>query len=435
MLLIRNGRVIDPAQGIDDIFHILVKDGRIKDIQSVAQEVESGKIKDKEPCSGDCQLVDARGLIIVPGLIDIHTHLREPGYEYKETIKTGCEAAAAGGFTSVFCMANTDPVNDNPKVTDFILEKAKKEGCVNVFPVGAVTQGLRGETLTGMGELKKAGVVAISDDGRPLKNIKIARLALECAKNCDLPLISHCEDPNLAGDGVMNEGSVSVDLGLKGIPSAAEETMIARDISLAESTGGILHIAHVSTAGSVRLLREAKRRGIKISAETAPHYFCLTEEAVKEYGTNAKVNPPLRTKVDIEEIKEGLRDGTIDVIATDHAPHSEREKSREFSLAENGMVGLETAVPLSLKLYHEGLLSLMELFRKLTVNPARIFKLDKGKVKVGSDADLTIIGPEAEAVINKWRFKSRGRNTPFDGWRLKGKVVKTVVGGKVIFAG
>ena len=434
MLLIRNGRIIDPAQGIDGIFHILIKEGKIKEIISVKQEMPDSKIKSSNPCLNDNQLIDARGLIVAPGLIDIHAHLREPGYEYKENIKTGCAAAAAGGFTTIFCMANTDPVNDNPTVTDFILKKAGKVGCVNVFPVGAVTRGLRGETLTDMGKLKKAGVIAVSDDGMPLKSIRIARLALELARKFDLTIISHCEGPIIKEDGPIDEGSVSAGLNLKRVSPATEETMVAREISLAELTGGSFHIAHVSTAESVKLLRAAKSRGVNITAETAPHYFTLTDEAVKKYGTNAKVNPPLRTKADREAVREGLRDGTIDVIATDHAPHSESDKDREFFLAENGMVGLETAIPLSLKLYHDGLLSLIELIKKLTINPARIFKLNKGTLDVGSDADLTIIDPEAKVVINKQDFRSRGKNTPFDRWRLKGRVIMTIVDGKVIFS-
>ena len=322
MLLIKNGRVLDPANGIDDQLNILVDNGTILEISHSEFKKEGEEDKAK--------VIDARGMLVVPGLIDMHVHLREPGHEYKETIKTGCQAAAAGGFTSIACMPNTDPVNDNKSVTEFILDRAKREGCVSVFPVGAITKGLLGETLAEMGELRAAGAVAVSDDGKTVKNSELMRRAMEYAKTFDLLVICHCEDSDVVAAGVMNEGFTSTRLGLKGIPPAAEEIVVARDILLAELTGCRIHIAHVSTEGSVRIIREAKLRGVNVTAETAPHYFSLTEEFLTSFNTSLKVNPPLRSARDVEAIKEGLKDGTIDVIATDHAPHSSLEKDIEF---------------------------------------------------------------------------------------------------------
>lgn len=425
MLLIKNGRVLDPANGIDDQLNILVDNGTILEISHSEFKKEGEEDKAK--------VIDARRMLVVPGLIDMHVHLREPGHEYKETIKTGCQAAAAGGFTSVACMPNTDPVNDNKSVTEFILDRAKREGCVSVFPVGAITKGLLGETLAEMGELRAAGAVAVSEDGKTVKNSELMRRAMEYAKTFDLLVICHCEDSDVVAGGVMNEGFTSTRLGLKGIPHAAEEIIVARDILLAELTGCRIHIAHVSTERSVRIIREAKSRGVKVTAETAPHYFSLTDELLTSFNTNLKVNPPLRSAKDVEAIKEGLKDGTIDVIATDHAPHSSLEKDIEFDYASPGMVGLETALPLALKLVTEGIVSLPELVAILTFRPAHILGIPKGTLSPGSEADITVIDPSQEHTLGVSNFKSKSKNSPFDGWPVRGKVLSTLVKGKVVY--
>jgi dihydroorotase len=418
-LLIKNGHIIDPANRVDEKLDILVSDGKI------AKLGKPGSIS-----ADSAQVIDAAGKLVVPGLIDMHVHLREPGFEYKETIATGTAAAQAGGFTSVCCMPNTNPVNDNRSVTEFILSQAK-EAPARVFPIGAITKGSKGEELAEMGELFAAGCCAISDDGKPVVNAAIMRRALEYSKIFDMLVIAHCEDSTLAAKGVMNEGAVSTELGLRGIPRAAEDVMTGRDIALAEHTGARLHIAHVSTAGSVRMVRDAKARGVKVTAETCPHYFSLTDEAVRGYNTMAKMNPPLRTADDVAAIKQGLQDGTIDVIATDHAPHAADEKSGEFDYAPFGIVGLETALGLTLKLVDEGVLSLTAAVRKLSTNPAAILKIGKGTLAVGADADITIIDPIAEWIVDASQFKSKSRNTPFDGWKLKGKAVQTFAGGRL----
>lgn len=424
MLLIKNGRVIDPSGDIDDHLDILVDQGKIVKLR------RSGDKEEKE--SEVVQIIDARDKVVVPGLIDMHVHLREPGYEYKETIKTGCQAAASGGFTSIACMPNTSPINDNQSVTEYILDKAKREGCVNVFPVGAITKGLEGEFLAEMGELRNTGVVAVSDDGKSVINGELMRRGMEYARNFNLLVICHCENPDLVAGGVMNEGFTSTRLGLKGIPNAAEETIVARDIILAEMTGCRVHIAHVSTEGAVRIIREAKSRGVNVTAETAPHYFSLSEEALESFDTNFKVNPPLRSARDVEAVKEGLKDGTLDVIATDHAPHSSLEKDVEFDYASSGLVGLETALPLALQLVKEKVLSLSELITKFTVNPAKILNISKGRLKPGNDADITIIDVSLKNRVDVNQFKSRSRNSPFHGWELEGGAVFTIVKGKVI---
>jgi len=416
-LLIKNGHVIDPANRIDEKLDILVSGGKIASVS------KPGSI----PGNG-AQLIDASGKLVVPGLIDMHVHLREPGFEYKETIATGTSAAKAGGFTSVCCMPNTNPVNDNRSVTEFILSQARY-AAARVFPIGAITKGSKGEELAEMGELRSAGCCAVSDDGKPVMNAAIMRCALEYSKIFDMLVISHCEDSALAAKGVMNEGIVSTELGLRGISRVAEDVMTARDIALAELTGGRLHIAHVSTAGSVGMLRDAKARGVKVTAETCPHYFSLTDEAVRGYNTMAKMNPPLRIADDVDAIKQGLRDGTLDVIATDHAPHAADEKAGEFDYAPFGIVGLETALGLTLKLVEEDVLPLTEAIRKLTANPGGILKIDKGSLSAGSDADITIIDPGLEWIVNSSEFKSKSRNTPFNGWKLKGRAVQTIVGG------
>jgi dihydroorotase len=370
-------------------------------------------------------------MLVVPGLIDMHVHLREPGYEYKETIATGTAAAKAGGFTSVCCMPNTKPVNDSRAVTEFILSQAAKEGSVNVFPVGAITKGSAGQELAEMAELRDAGCVAVSDDGKPVMSAAVMRRAMEYSTIFGIPVISHCEDASLSAGGVMSEGFVSTELGLRGIPPAAEDVMVARDVALAELTGCRLHIAHVSTAGAVRIIRDAKSRGVKVTAETCPHYFTLTDDAVRGYNTMAKMNPPLRTAADAAAVKQGLADGTIDVIATDHAPHARDEKSVEFDVAPFGIVGLETALGLSLALVHEGVLSLADLLRKFTVNPAAILGIAKGTLSVGADGDVTIIDPRGEWKVDPSQFHSRSKNTPFEGFVLKGKAVRTIVAGRV----
>jgi dihydroorotase len=421
-MLIKNGRVIDPLSGTDDTLDILVDQGRI---------VSVGRDMDKSN-SEISQTIDARGKIVVPGLIDMHVHLREPGCEYKETIKTGCQSAASGGFTSVACMPNTNPVNDNQSVTEYILDKARREGCVNVFPIGAITKELKGESLAEMGELKNVGIVAVSDDGKSVRNSELMRRGMEYARNFNLPVICHCEDSDLVAGGVMNEGFTSTRLGLKANPGSAEEVIVARDILLAELTGCKIHIAHVSTAGSVRIIREAKSRGVTVTAETAPHYFSLSEEALESFDTSLKVNPPLRSARDVDAIKEGIKDGTLDVIATDHAPHSSLEKDVEFDYASPGMVGLETALPLALRLVKEKVVSLSELILKFTANPAKIMGIPKGTLSPGADADITVIDTTVKKKVDMNQFKSRSRNSPFHGWELEGAVLYTIVKGKVV---
>ncbi len=418
-LLIKNGHVIDLANKIDEKLDLLVADGRI------AKLGKPGSIKAN---GGD--VIDAGGKLVVPGLIDMHVHLREPGFEYKETIETGTAAARAGGFTSVCCMPNTNPVNDNRSVTEFILGRAK-ESSARVYPIGAITKGSRGEELAEMSELHAAGCHAMSDDGKPVMNASIMRRAMEYSKIFDLLVISHCEDTSLSDKGVMHEGTVSTELGLRGIPRAAEEVMTGRDIALAELTGARLHIAHVSTAGSVRMVRNATARGVRVTAETCPHYFSLTDEAVRGYNTLAKMNPPLRSAEDVAAIREGLKDGTIDVIATDHAPHAADEKEGEVDYAPFGIVGLETALGLTLRLAEEGILTLAEVIRKLSVNPSGIMRTGKGTLSAGSDADITIIDRDFEWTVDVSQFKSKSRNTPFNGWKLKGRAVQTIVGGRI----
>ena len=421
-LLIKGGRVVDPANGVDEILDILVEDGIIAELNSGIDAQEKG-----------ADVIDAQGKTVVPGLVDMHVHLREPGYEEKETIETGCLAAVAGGITTVACMANTLPVNDNASVTRFILQSARAVGTIDVLPVGAVSKGLKGEEFVEFGPMKEAGVVAFCDDGNPIMDSELMGMALESSRKWRLPILSHCEDLNLSRGGVMNEGDLSRELGLKGIPRAAEEVMVARDIILADLTKGKLHICHVSTAGSVELIRRAKLRRVPVTAETAPHYFTLTEEAVRDHGTNAKINPPLRTHLDLKAIKEGLRDGTIDAIATDHAPHDEASKAMDFSRAPSGIIGLETALPLTLRLVDEGVLSMDGAIAKLSTNPSKILGLNRGTLSKGSQADVTIFDGEREFVVQKAAFRSKSRNTPFDGWKLKGVVELTIAGGRIVY--
>jgi len=378
-------------------------------------------------------MIDVKGRLVLPGFVDLHVHFREPGFEYKETIQSGSAAAVAGGFTTVCCMPNTNPVNDNQAVTEFILERSRLAGLANVWPVGAITKGSEGKELAEIGDLRRSGCVAISDDGRPVMNSLVMRRAMEYALAFDLTVVDHCEDLHLAEGGCMNEGLVSTELGLPGIPSAAEDVMVARNLSLSELTGARLHLAHISTAGSVRMVREAKARGIKVTAEACPHHFTLTEDVVRGYNTHAKMNPPLRTRDDVRAIKEGLRDGTIDAIATDHAPHATQEKQQDFTEAPFGIVGLETALSLTLGLVEEGVLSLEQAVEKLTSAPAAVFGLKKGTLAVGADADVAIVDQQAEWEVDPGKFRSKSRNTPFVGWKVKGRVLTTIVGGRVVF--
>lgn len=422
-ILIKNGHIIDPSQDTDAIGDILIEDGKIKEIRL------RPSLLDLEPSL--FEIIDASGLYVLPGLVDMHCHLREPGFSHKETIKTGTLAGLRGGFTTLCCMPNTDPVNDNETVTEFILRKAFAEGACYVYPIGAITKGQKGEELAEMGKMQAAGCIAFSDDGRPVMNSLIMKRALEYSKAFDVPIISHAEDLYLSEGGVMNEGKVSTELGLRGIPGEAEEIMIARDIMLARLTGGRLHIAHVSTRRGVELIRKAKEDGIGVTAETCPHYFTLTEGAVNGYNTNAKVNPPLRTEEDVAAVIEGLKDGTIDVIATDHAPHHRDEKLQEFDKAPSGISGLETALSLSLTLFHKYHMSLMELFRKLTFNPARILKIPVCSLKPGSKAEIAIIDLNREFRVNTEDFISLGKNNPFEGWLLRGITVITISKGAI----
>jgi len=418
-LVIKSGYVIDPSQSLEGIFDVLVENGVIKAID-VNIDVE------------EAEVIHAQGKIVTPGLIDVHVHLREPGFEYKETIHTGVKAAVAGGFTAVCCMANTNPVNDNQEVTRYILKKATECGLARVYPIGAVSKQLKGEELACIGELKEAGVVALSDDGNPIVNSGFLRRALEYAKYFNLPIISHAEDRSLAPAGVMNEGKISTLLGLPGIPAISEEIMVFRDIKLAELTKWHIHIAHVSTAGSIELIKKAKEKKIKVTAETCPHYFTLTEEAVKEFNPNTKVSPPLRTAADLEAIKQALKEGIIDIIATDHAPHQALEKEVPFEQAPSGIIGLESALPISLKLVEEGVLTWSQLVTKMSYAPAKVFNLPGGSLKPGNLADITIIDPNLSYKIDVTQFYSKGRNCPFNGWEVKGKAIITIIGGNIV---
>ena len=416
-LTIRNGRVIDPANRVDAVRDVCVRDGKIA----------------AEPAPG-APVLDAKGLVVTPGLIDLHVHLREPGRSDKETIETGTRCAACGGFTSVVCMPNTSPVADNTGTIAFIKQRAAEVGCVNVFPTGTISKNIEGAELAPIGSLKRAGVVAITDDGHCVQNNELMRRALEYAKMFDLPLMDHCQDNNLVSDGVMHEGYWSHLLGLKGWPSVGEEIIVARNIMLAEQTDWHVHCQHLSSAGSVHLVREARKRGVKISAEACPHHFTLTDENCKGFDTNYKMNPPLRTQRDIEAVLEGLADGTIEVVCSDHAPHCAFEKEVEFDKAPFGILGLETELALSLMaLVHKKLLTLPQLVEKFTTGPARLLRLDKGTLSAGADADITIMDPAREWVYDVNQTASKSRNTPFHGWTLKGKAVATIVGGRVVW--
>jgi dihydroorotase len=419
-ILIKGGRVIDPGRqnGVADV---LIDQGKIAAV-GVNLRAPAGST-----------VIQAHDRLVLPGLVDLHVHFREPGFEYKETIQSGSASAVAGGFTTVCCMPNTSPVNDNQAVTEFIIDRARAAGLANVLPIGAITKGSEGKELAEIGDLRRSGCVAISDDGRPVMNSLVMRRAMEYAIAFDLAVVDHCEDLHLAEGGCMNEGLVSTELGLPGIPAAAEDVMVARNLALSELTGARLHLAHISTAGSVRMVREAKARGINVTAEACPHHFTLTEEVVRGYNTHAKMNPPLRAWRDVQAIKEGLRDGTIDVIATDHAPHATQEKQQDFTEAPFGIVGLETALPLTLALVEEGVLSLEQAVRKLTSGPAAAFGLAKGTLAVGAEADVVLVDPNEQWEVDPTKFRSKSRNTPFAGWKVKGRVMTTVVGGRVVF--
>jgi dihydroorotase len=422
-IVIRGGTVVDPASGIQERRTVLVRDGLIERVVPPEEGLEVP----------DAECVEAEGCRVLPGLIDMHVHLREPGYEYKETVESGTRAAVAGGFTAVACMANTNPVNDSGAVTEYIRERAASTGLARVYPIGAVSKGLQGEQLAEIGEMHQVGIVAVSDDGMPIMDGGLMRRALEYTAMFGLPVIVHEQDTCIAGDGVMHEGAMSLRLGLKGIPAAAEEAMIARDLALLERTGGRLHIAHISTAGAVELVRQAKQRGLAVTAEATPHHFTLTESAVDGYNTNAKMNPPLRTPHDVAAVRRGLADGTIDAIATDHAPHHRDEKDVEFDQALNGIVGLETALPLALRMAEEAGMSIADLVRLMSVNPARILGVPGGSLAPGAPADVTVVDPSGTWTVDPMQLHSRSRNTPFAGMEMRGRAIVTIVGGRIVW--
>jgi dihydroorotase len=419
--LLQNARVIDPENGLDEQADVFISAGKI---------VSVTKPGEKREVSESCRSIDLSGMWVVPGLIDMHVHLREPGEEYKESIASGARAAAAGGFTAVACMPNTSPVNDSQGITSLILEKAVGASC-RVYPVGCISKGAKGKELADFGEMKEAGVVAISDDGLPVVNSQLFKRALEYSVNHDLLIISHSEEASLSRGGVMNEGEMSVRLGLRGIPTVAESVSVYRDLAMAEYTGRRVHIAHVSTGEAVDLIRRAKAKGCRVSAETAPHYFTLTDKDVGEYDTNAKMNPPLRSEEDRLAIIAGLADGTLDAIATDHAPHSRLEKETEFDQAANGIIGLETSLPLSLELVRQGAISPELMVKLMSVNPAKILSVQGGNLGVGNPADVTVIDPEKSFSYRQEDILSKSRNSPFIDCQLTGKAVMTIMGGLI----
>jgi dihydroorotase len=421
-LVLKGGRVIDPAhsEGLDRPSDVLIADGIIRAVEPGASVAGA-------------RVIDCTGKIVAPGFVDIHVHLREPGHEYKEDIASGAQAAAAGGFTTVCCMPNTNPPNDNRAVTDLIVRRAREAASVRVHPIGAISKGLKGEALAEMGEMKDAGIVAVSDDGRPVMSADLMRRALEYARTFGLVVVQHAEDLSLSAGGVMNEGVSSTRAGLRGQPPMAESVMVARDLELVAWTGARYHVAHISTAASVRAVREAKKRGLPVTAEVTPHHLVLTDAACCSYDTATKCAPPLRTEADIAALKEGLADGTIDCIATDHAPHAAQEKDVEFDQAAFGMIGLETALGLCMRLVDEKVLTLPALVGKLTSGAARIFELPAGTLARGAVADVTVFDPARAWTVDRMRLKSKSRNTPFHGWELRGHVTHTIVGGKVVY--
>ena len=419
--IIKGGTVVDPQSGMQEKLDILVEDGIIREI---SQEIKGEGL----------DVLSAEGLTVSPGLVDIHVHFRDPGYEYKEDIVTGSAAAAKGGFTSVACMPNTNPVLDNAALIQYVINKSRNRGKINVFPIGCITKGMKSEELAEIGELKEAGAVGISDDGRPVLKPSLLRKALEYAKMFSIPVMSHCEDLDLVDGGAMNEGAMSTYLGLRGIPKAAESVGVARDVLIAEETDAPIHICHVSTKNSIDVIRSAKSRGVKVTCETAPHYFTLTDRAAEGFNTNAKMNPPLRDEEDLKSVIEGLRDGTIDAIATDHAPHHIDEKNVEFEHAMNGIVGLETSLGLGITyLVKQGILTISQLIEKMSSAPSKIIGIDRGTLAVGSAADITIFDAEKEFVVNTDEFESKAKNSPFGGLKLYGAVEYTIVGGKIVY--
>ena len=425
-LLIHGGHIIDPGQGIDEAAGLLIEDGKIS-------WLGKGEIT---PPPTNYDMLDASGLIVCPGFVDLHCHLRQPGFEERETIATGTRAAARGGFTTICCMPNTEPPLDNEAIIDYIKSTAASEGIVRVLPIGCISRGRKGEELTGMAELASAGAIAFSDDGEPALNSGLMRQAMDYSRTSGLPIIDHCEDTALSKGGQVNEGAISARLGLKGIPNAAEEIIVARDLALAQLTGGWLHVAHTTTEGSVDLIRRAREKGIKVTAEVTPHHLTLTEEAVTGYNTNAKVNPPLRTRQDIKALIQGLKENVIDIIATDHAPHTEADKQREFALAPFGISGFETALGSLMSLVHDRKLTLATLISRLTCEPARIIGNKYGKLgtlAIGAPADITIFDPAREWVVDTRTFASRGKNTPLEGSALKGRIMATIFQGKLVY--
>ena len=423
-LLIANGHLIDPLTPENTGMNVLIEDGKVV-----------GWLRHGESAPEDAEVFDASGLLVAPGFIDLHVHLREPGQEHKETIASGCAAAVAGGWTSVCPMPNTNPVNDSAAITRYMIEQAERAGLANIFPVGAITKSSDGSELAEMGEMKAAGAVAVSDDGRPVPNAGMMRRAMEYAKDFNLPVVDHCEDKSLSSGGVMHEGKISLLLGLKGMPALAEDLDAVRDIYLAKETGAHIHIAHISTKGALEAVRRAKAEGINVTCEVTPHHFTLTDKAVEGYDTNTKMSPPLRSEEHLEAILEGLKDGTIDAIATDHAPHHADEKALEYDLAPMGITGLETAIGLAFnELVHKGIIDLARLVELCSSNPAKIFNIpNRGTLKVGSVADVTILDPDLIWTYKNADSKSKSKNSPFDNWQFTGAAVATIVGGKIVF--